>query len=150
MSEVVFDHGIVKKIRNGTAFVAISENESCEHCGAKILCSPQGGKERGVYARNPHGACVGQHVEVSESEDLLLLLSVIQYGLPLLGFLLGIFVLYFSGVSLPGIAPEVIYFLGGLGGLGFASLLSWKWADNLARKSDFYFEISKIYNRESA
>lgn len=150
MSEAVFEHGIVKQVRNGTAFVAISENESCEHCGAKILCSPQEGKERGVYARNPQGACVGQHVEVSESEDLLLTLSVIQYGLPLLGFLLGIFVLYFIGASVPGIAPEIIYFFGGLVGLGFASLLSWKWADNLARKSDFYFEISKIYNKDSA
>ncbi len=150
MSEAVFDHGIVRTVKNGTAFVAISENESCEHCGAKILCSPQGGKERGIHARNPYNACVGQHVEVSESEDLLLQLSVIQYGLPLFGFLAGVFALYLTHISLPGVAEELLYFLGGITGLGIASLFSWKWADYLARKSGFYFEITKIYNGESA
>lgn len=146
MSESLFERGIVSRKNNGTVFVAIPENESCEHCGAKIICAPDSGKERGIYASNPVNAEIGQHVEVVESQDLMLKMSVIQYGLPLLGFLGGVFLLYFTNLSIPGIASELSLFLGGLGGLGIASFVSRSWAGKIANGEEPYFKISKIYN----
>ncbi|MBS1272585.1 MAG: hypothetical protein MAGBODY4_01732 [Candidatus Marinimicrobia bacterium] len=149
MSEEILDEGIVKRIEGDKAFVTLMENDTCEDCGAKILCAPNEKGERGVLAKNEAGATTGQKVIVTESRDLLLKLSLMQYGLPLLGFLLGIFALYFSDISVAGIADEVVYFVGGLVGLALTSALSWKWAALASQNEDNYFEISKIYSNGS-
>ncbi|MCF7803371.1 MAG: SoxR reducing system RseC family protein [Candidatus Marinimicrobia bacterium] len=145
MSEAVLDKGVVKRIEGERAFVEIADSDACEDCGARILCAPNQSGERGIMAKNTAHAKVGQQVLVTETDDLLLKLSLMQYGLPLLGFLLGIFVLYSFNISLPGIPAEVVWFLGGLAGLGFSGVLSWRWARGAAQTSKHYFEISKIY-----
>jgi len=146
MEDAIVDEGVVKRVEKGMAFVSLLENETCEHCNAKILCAPDSSGERGVLARNSAGASVGQRVMVTESKDLLLRLSLMQYGLPLLGFLLGIISLYFLNISVPGIAVEVLYFFGGLAGLGIGGLISRVWATRISQDSSMYFEIAKIYN----
>jgi len=149
MSEEILDEGIVKRIEGDKAFVVLMENDACEDCGARLLCAPNEKGERGVLAKNMAGATVGQKVLVTESRDLLLKLSLMQYGLPLVGFLLGIFMLYSMGITIAGIADEVVYFLGGLVGLALASAVSWKWAAIASQNEDNYFEISKIYSNGS-
>ena len=146
MSEGIIDEGIVQRIEGDKAFVTLMENDACEDCGARIMCAPGEEGERGVLARNQIGAVIGQKVQVTESRDLLLKLSLMQYGLPLLGFLLGIFALYFSKITVAGIADEVVYFVGGLVGLTLMSAVSWKWAALASQDEDNYFEITKIYS----
>ncbi len=100
-------------------------------------------------ARNPLGAEVGQNVLVTESGELLLKLTMIQYGLPLIGFLIGIFGFNFWGVTLFGMPAELFSFVGGLLGLVLGGLVSWKWAYNAGKRANMYFTISKIYNGET-
>jgi len=146
MGDTVFDRGVVTRLEDGKAFVSIRENEACENCGAKLICAPNAKGDRGILARNPLHASPGQAVQVTESRDILLRLSLLQYGLPLVGFLLGIFLLYSFAVQIQGIPQELLLFIGGLAGLGLSSVLAWKLVGNLAQGQTMYFEISKILN----
>jgi len=148
MAEAIFDRGVVTRVAGNKAYVEIPMDESCEKCGAKILCAPGNDGEQGLPALNPLGAKVGQNVLVTESGELLLKLTMMQYGLPLIGFLLGLFAFNFWGMTLFGMPAEMFSFIGGLFGLGLGGLVSWKWAYKAGRKSNNYFTISKIYNGE--
>jgi len=150
MAEEIFDHGKVTRVQGEMAFVQLPRTESCERCGAKILCAPDNRGDRGLLVRNPLGATVGQEVLITQSHDLLLQLSLMQYGLPLLGFLLGIFSLYWLPLSVTPIPKEVVYFLAGLAGMGICGRISWNWAKKAGKQANMYFEISKVYNGERA
>lgn len=150
MAEEIFDHGKVTRVQGEMAFVEIPPNEYCEHCGAKIICASDERGERGLLVRNPLGAKVGQEVLVTQSHNVMLRLSLMQYGLPLLGFLLGIFSLYWIPLSVAPIPIEVVYFCAGLVGLGIGGWISWNWAKKAGNKANMYFEISKIYNGKRA
>jgi len=141
------DRGVVKRLENGRAFVQIDEQAACEHCGAKILCAPGKSSDRGLLARNAVGAEVGDMVNVTESGHLLLKISTMQFGLPLLGFLLGIFILYGLNIQVYGIPPEIWMFVGGLAGLGIASVISRGWAQHIADDPRDSFEISQIVKK---
>ena len=142
----IVDQGIVRRLDGDQAFVSMLENPACDDCGAKIICAPDSSGERGVMARNSSGAKVGQRVMVTESKELLLRISLMQYGLPLLGFLLGVFAVYFLDLSVIGIPVELLYFVGGLAGLGILSIFAHHWAKRISGDESMYFEIVKIYN----
>jgi len=144
MNEDSIDQGVVTRLENGRAFVSIDEQSACKHCGAKILCAPGQGGERGLMAKNDVDAQVGDYVTVSESGQLLLKISAMQFGLPLLGFLVGIFLLYFTGFDAFSFPPEVWMFVGGLAGLGIASLIAREWANRIAETANDSFIISNI------
>jgi len=147
MNEDSIDQGVVTRLENGRAFVSIDEQSACKHCGAKILCAPGQSGERGLMAKNTVDAKVGDYVTVAESGQLLLKISAMQFGLPLLGFLVGIFLLYFTGFNVLSIPPEVWMFLGGLAGLGITSLIARQWANRLAETANDSFIISNIIQR---
>ncbi len=148
MPDTVLDKGTVIEVRNGIARVSLRENAECEQCGARILCAPDASGERSLVARNSLNARIGEQVVVKESRDILLRLSLLQYGLPLLGFLLGVFIIYLSGITAFMVPIELVSFLAGLGGIAISGWYGRKWASSLAKKSDMYFEITKIYNGE--
>lgn len=147
MNEDSIDQGIVTRLENGRAFVSIDEQSACKHCGAKILCAPGQSGERGLLAKNSVDAQVGDYVTVSESGQLLLKISTMQFGLPLLGFLGGIFLLYFTRFDALSFPPEMWMFLGGLAGLGITSLIARQWASRIAETANDSFIISNIIKR---
>ena len=70
--------------------------------------------------------------------------SAIQYGIPFIGFLLGIFIFYFLNLNIAGIPSELIYFIGGMIGLGLSAMISRKAAQNMAESNRSFFAITKI------
>ena len=84
--------GIVTDLQNGCALVELNLQAACENCGAKVLCVPDENGKRSLKVSNPVNAQIGERVAISESGDFLLKVSAIQYGIPFIGFLLGIFI----------------------------------------------------------
>ncbi|HKJ68061.1 MAG TPA: SoxR reducing system RseC family protein [bacterium] len=146
MADAVFDRGVVTQLQGEMAFVQLPGDESCEHCGARVICAPTDQGETGLLVRNPLGAKEGQEVLVTESGDLLLKLSLMQYGVPLFGFLFGVFSIYLANISVPVVPDEVLYFIAGLAGTAIGGWVAWRWAKAAGNKANMYFEISKIYN----
>jgi len=82
----------------------------CFRCGIVSFCSPLSTSENQIP--NP---------------NLLIKLSIAQFGLPLLGFILGIMGAYLFHISLPYVADEVLIFCFGVVGLGLCGIISRLW-----------------------
>ncbi|MBC8402058.1 MAG: SoxR reducing system RseC family protein [Candidatus Marinimicrobia bacterium] len=142
MAESVIDQGRVIDLVGDQARVEIATREACAACGARFLCSPGTKNSNTLTAFNEIGAKMGDQVEVRERGNLLLKLSLLQYGLPLLGFVLGLFVIYL----IIGQDNELILFLTGCLGLGFGALLAWLGIRFLARQPQHFLVVTRIIN----
>ena len=143
MNSSIQDRGIVKAVEGDRAYIEIEDTTDCEQCGIKKICTINSRSDRGILARNPMSAKIGQSVLVRSSENILIKLSMMQYGLPLLGFFLGISIAYISGMSIPHVVDELLLFLSGIVGLFLSGIVSFIWA-----KSQLLFEISKISHKD--
>jgi len=126
------------------ASVRVDQADLCGSCGAKILCHPEKDEFGTILVQNNLNAQVGQRVLISEKSDLLLKISILQYGIPLVGFLLGIFFVYLSGLRIKTLPPELSMFIGGLLGLLSAGIFSHFWARTIAGRGGHYCKISEI------
>jgi len=98
-----------------------------------------------MLALNPARADVGDNVEITETGNLLLILSLIQFGIPLLGLVLGVFAVNYL---FPGILPlpkEVNMSIGGLIGLIVGGFAVWSLLKVWAQKVSCMFEIVRIF-----
>ena len=84
---------------------------------------------------------VGDAVEISEASNVLLTLSILQYGLPMLGFLAGIFISYNMDVAFKPI--ELFQFILGMIGLGIAAGISYLIVKWIAKKPDKLYSLTK-------
>jgi len=139
-----FETGVVINVQGDNAVVELNLNVGCEACGARIVCLPDGSGRKRLNVANPIHAKIGNTVMISETSQFLLKLSALQYGVPLLGFLAGIFLIYYSGFGFGGIPPEVTAFSGGIIGLFLSAFLSRHWAHHLAETGHSFFSIQKI------
>lgn len=139
-----FETGIVTDIQGEEALVQLNLQEACETCGARLLCVPDNSGKRILRVANPIHARVGSRVAISEQSGFLLKLSVLQYGIPFIGFLSGIFLLYFTGVTVAALPPELIMFSGGLVGLFLGAVISRRLAGKIAGSGETFFEIARI------
>jgi positive regulator of sigma E activity len=139
-----FETGIVTGVQGEEALVQLNLQEACETCGARVLCVPDSAGKRVLRAANPLHAKVGMRVAVSEQSGFLLKLSMLQYGIPFIGFIAGIFLLYFMPVTVASLPPELILFGGGLAGLFLGALISRQLADKIAGSGSSFFEIARI------
>jgi len=142
LSNQVSDTGRITKIDNNFATIAIDATDDCKDCGLRFLCSPGSVKEKIIRLENTIDAKVGDRVSISEASNILLKLSFLQYGLPLIGFLLGIVI----GTQIPiKLQPIEFYqFLCGLFGLGLAGIISYLIIKRMAKKPGNYFKFDKI------
>ncbi|MFC1593389.1 SoxR reducing system RseC family protein [Candidatus Neomarinimicrobiota bacterium] len=142
MSDQVSDIGRITKIDDNFATIAIDSTDDCKDCGIRFLCSPGSEKEKIIRLENTIDAKVGDSVSISEASNILLKLSFLQYGLPLIGFLLGIVI----GTQIPiKLQPIEFYqFLDGLFGLGLAGIISYLIIKRMAKKPGNYFKFDKI------
>jgi len=136
--------GIVTAIRDNDAIVELSIDKSCESCGARLVCVPDQNGKRRLKAANPLKAKIGSKVTITEKANILLKMSFLQYGIPFLGFLGGIFLLYSSDIFVNNFPQELLIFLGGIAGLIISALLSRLLSEKLAESNSTFFEISKI------
>lgn len=136
--------GIVTAIRDNDAIVELSIEKSCESCGARLVCMPDQNGKRRLKAANPLKAEIGSKVTITEQGNFLLKVSFLQYGIPFLGFLVGIFLLYSSDFSVNKIPQELLIFLGGIAGMMISALISRLLTEKLAEGNSTFFEISKI------
>ncbi|UCH63965.1 MAG: SoxR reducing system RseC family protein [Fidelibacterota bacterium] len=139
--------GIVRSVQEDTALVEVGDLDACSDCGARMICGQgQGARKRGMLrARNAIDATVGQVVGLTEYHGTLVRVSFMQYAVPLLGFLLGVFIPYSAGLSIPAIADELVLFSFGLVGLFLGGIFSWKWILRLTNLNKHIFQISAIY-----
>ena len=136
--------GVVTNLQNGNAIVELNLQPACESCGAKVLCVPDVNGKRALRVSNPLHAQIGNRVAIGESSDFLLKIAAVQYGIPFVGFMLGIFFFYFLNFTINGIAKELIYFTGGLIGLGISAFISRNISQQLAESKKSLFTIIKI------
>ena len=80
---------------NGTEItILFTTVDACDTCGLKIVCAP--GKQTERLLTLPHSGEFqpGQKVKIEEHANLELHLALVQFGLPTLAFLAGLFIGY--------------------------------------------------------
>jgi sigma-E factor negative regulatory protein RseC len=142
LSNQVSDTGIITKIENNFATITIDSTDDCKNCGIRFLCSPGSHKEKIITLENTIDAKIGDRVAISEASNILLKLSFLQYGLPLIGFLLGI--IFGTQVKIQWQPIELYQFLCGLLGLGLAGIISYMIIKRMAKKPGNYFKFEKL------
>jgi len=140
LSDQVSDTGIVSHIKGSYATIIIYTDDSCKTCGIRFLCSPGSDKDKIITLENTIDAKIGDRVAVSEASNILLKLSFLQYGLPLIGFLLGIVIATQLNIKLQPV--ELYQFLCGLFGLGFAGIISYLIIKRMAKKPEKLYSVS--------
>lgn len=146
MTPATIGEGVVRFVQGETALVEVGNLDACSDCGAKMICGQGTRKEGMLRARNVIHATVGQVVGLTEYPGILVKVSFMQFAVPLLGFFLGVFIPYCSGLSIPAVADELALFSFGLSGLFLGGIISWKWILRLTRLHKHFFQISAIYS----
>jgi positive regulator of sigma E activity len=138
------EKGFVRELDGNYAVVELSIQEACEHCGARVLCIPNGSGKHRIRVLNDKGAREGQWVEIGESESFLLKVSAIQYGIPFLGFLTGIFLVYGIAKPVSALPIEVEMFIAGLAGLFLGGYIGHYLLKQIAQRRQTVFSILRI------
>ena len=142
MSDQVSDIGIVSNINGNYATITIETTDTCKDCGIRFLCSPSSDKDKVITLENTIDVNIGDRVAISEASNILLKLSFLQYGLPLIGFLLGI--VFGTQIQIQWQPIELYQFICGLLGLGLAGLISYLIIKRMAKKPGKFFTFKKI------
>jgi sigma-E factor negative regulatory protein RseC len=142
LSDQVSDTGIITKIDDNIATIIIDSTDDCKDCGIRFLCSPGSENQRSITLKNTIDAKVGDRGAITVASNILLKLSFLQYGLPLIGFLLGIIIVAQLNIDLQPV--ELYQFLSGLLGLGFAGLIAYLIIKGMAKKPGKFFKFKKI------
>ena len=79
--------GVVIQTQNGMAKVRFARSEMCGECHA---CFQDGEDEAEIMLENTVGATTGDKVLIELHESAVFKASLIMYGVPLLGLLLGV------------------------------------------------------------
>ena len=142
MTEVIT--GTVTHVNGRMASVRVDQSDWCSRCGVKIWCQPEREEFGTISVQNKLDVQVGQRVLISEKSKYLLKISVLQYGIPLIGFVMGIVLVHASGLKIETLPAELCMFLGGVLGVILAGIFSNFWAKSIARKEQHYCEIKEI------
>lgn len=86
--------GFVQTSDGSQVTILFSTGDACETCGLKVVCAP--GKKSERLLTLPHAGDFqpGQKVQIEELSNLELHLALIQFGLPMAAFLIGLFLGY--------------------------------------------------------
>lgn len=111
--------GIVRSTDGSHVSILFSNVDACDSCGLKVVCAPGKQSERVLTLPHSGDFQAGQKVQIEAHLDLELHLALIQFGLPLASFLLGLFIGYILPIQ--DILPrELSAFLCACLGLGFS------------------------------
>jgi sigma-E factor negative regulatory protein RseC len=141
LNDSEYETGIVTEIHDNELTVELNPNNACESCGARVVCSPNSNGKRIIIAENTIDAAVGQKVKIDENSDITLKITSFQYGLPLLGFILGLLASYILNLRFDPLPIELIQFINAMLGLFiFAGLSKW-YIKEFAKKHFYFFSI---------
>jgi sigma-E factor negative regulatory protein RseC len=125
------------------AVVDVPVKSACEGCTAGI-CKPQD-KFMEIEAFNQAGAAVGQRVRVAVSASSYMKNSMIVYGLPAVGLVLGaIFGKEVLSRFLPGTDPDILSATAGFTTLFISFIIVKVWTDRKAGKIESRPVIEEI------
>ena len=141
MSNQVSDTGIVTDVKGGFTTIVFESVDDCKDCGIKFLCSPGADNQKSITLENIINAKLGDKVSIIEASNVLLKLSLLQYGVPLIGFLAGIIISSQINIKLNPI--ELYQFFCGLIGLGIAGLISNLFIKKMSKNPNKLFRIRK-------
>ena len=108
-------YGIVKEIHKDSAVVIMERQDMCGDCHACEMIS--GKKECALTCHNPIECKVGDHVEVTLTNDHFLKATYIVYGVPLIGFVIGLLIGYGLAQVLTFGGEDIWVAIGGVIGL---------------------------------
>lgn len=106
--------GKVIEVDGDYAILEMKESDACAGCGARSVCTAGKAGNRCMRIRNTLNAKIDDLVAFDTSETQQIQINLMQYGLPFLGFvigLLGYFYLIAEKISFP---PEIGAFAAGL------------------------------------
>ncbi len=136
-----FETGIVTEIHDKEIIVELSQNDACESCGARVVCSPNSNGKRFIKAENTIDAQIGQRVKIDENSETILKITSFQYGLPLLGFVFGLLVSYILNLQFDPLPIELIQFGYAMLGLSIFAVISKWYIKEIAKKHFYFFSI---------
>jgi sigma-E factor negative regulatory protein RseC len=133
----------VRSVDGVMAVVDVPVKSACEGCTAGI-CKPQD-KFMEIEAFNQAGAAVGQRVRVAVSASSYMKNSMIVYGLPAVGLVLGaIFGKEVLSRFLPGTDPDILSATAGFTTLFISFIIVKVWTDRKAGKIESRPVIEEI------
>lgn len=144
MSDQECEIGVVESITDDKAVINLSQSDICKSCHARLLCRPDSSGKRQITALNRLDAQPGQKVTIEESGNLLLIISMMQFGLPLFLLLVGIFIADGFKLSFFETPPEIAMSVCGLIGLLAGGAIARIWAVQKANSATTVFEITTI------
>ncbi len=122
--------GVIQAMTDTEVVIQFSKKDACDSCGLKVVCAPGKESERSLTLPYSGEFSIGQPVQIQEMSNLELHLSLVQFGLPMLAFLVGMILVYMvSGDS--QIPREFLAFLGGLIGLAISYFGAKKLVQNI-------------------
>ncbi|MBT4034284.1 MAG: SoxR reducing system RseC family protein [Candidatus Marinimicrobia bacterium] len=111
--------GFIQSSDGSEVTILFTTGDACETCGLKVVCAPGKQSERLLTLPQAGEFQLGQKVQVVELSNLELHLALIQFGLPMATFLIGLFLGYV--MPFQDILPrELSAFLLACVGLGFS------------------------------
>jgi len=145
MNDPDLDLGEVVELKGEFASVELQTKDACHSCGARFVCRPNGLGKRILFIRNILNAKVGDKVLIEQLGSNQLKLATMEYGLPLLGFLISMLVAsQFISSSILGIPNEIILFIIGLVALFIFGYITNIWSKRKALKNFHIFEMKEI------
>lgn len=115
----ICQNGVIKAISNGKIIIKITRHDACDTCRVKEYCHTSSSKEQLVEYQDDNNQFwhVGDKVELSINEKILLYSICWSYVLPLLLMVMGIFIAIRAGLSetlsgISGIIILIMYYFG--------------------------------------
>jgi positive regulator of sigma E activity len=132
-------------IEDNLAIIEMEEKEACHSCAARFLCQPNDTGMRIIKVKNSINAKVGDKVLLERSDTNQLKLTGMQYGLPLVGFLVAILIsnklINHTILSIPA---ELFQFAIGIITLLLVGILTNLWCRKKAAEKFSIFKIHSI------
>ncbi len=86
--------GFIQSVEDSQVTILFATGDACDSCGLKVVCAPGKQSERLLTLPQTGEFKAGQKVQVEELSNLELHLALIQFGLPMVAFLVGLFIGY--------------------------------------------------------
>jgi len=140
-----FEIGVIVALEDNIAEIELMENDHCHSCGARMICRPGDSGRRILKLKNSLNAKIGDRILIEQSERKQLQLAFMQYGFPLLAFLIAIVLAGFI-IKKPvaGIPPEVLQFVLAVAALFSAGWFTRIWATKKAATDFAVFSMKEI------
>jgi len=142
--------GLVIGLRGEYAEVEMQSGDACHECGARVICRPNASGKRILYIRNTLNAGIGDSVFIEQSGANQLRLASMQYGLPMISFLVGLFT---GNLILPvtflHVPKDIASFLLGLLFLIFSGFITYAWTRRKAADRFYVFRMTEFRRRKN-